>query len=1651
MRKGFSSKTKLLKKFISTSLAVIMGLSVSLATVPQQVLAAANTTSGIHVSATKDGDSWSGANIILGSDSSQWPFSAGGPVAFTPEKDATYHLSFNVTSTNQNLSGFRVRWITGNENGGYTAGDAAAVGNSPLYAANEVATEIPAYFMNTISPGETVTYNVDFTMNGSENAGGLIGNLAIRGQSGSNDFYINWISIADQDDNELAYWPSNAEPGHDGSTPGLNWNEYPALQEVYKDYFLLGIMDSPSNSMSQEKRDLINYHYNAFTPGNSMKPENIQPSPGVFTFDAMDQIFGNIAADTYRIGHTLGWHSQTPAWMWGGNSYNITKEQALENIHTLAEAVFNRYGAGLYAMDVVNEAMGSSVNPDTWENMLRQEGWKSTPLGSSWVEEFFIASADIVDENGWDCKLYYNDFSLDSAVKAQAVFDMVKDINERYTGYRPNGKPLIEGIGMQGHYNGETVPANVEASIKLFKQLPGVAISVTELDIAYPTTGGVLTNMQAKSQGKKYAELFQIYKKYAAGPANSVEGNRVIERVTVDGVQDRIDGGWLSGTAPTLFGLDLLGKESMAAVVNPEKYLTDINTGPQVDFPRANAMYGSPEIGTNDPLWDEAASFNVDVQPFKEPSGMGNYPAATAKMKAMWDAGYLYVRAEVADDNLTQNSTQAHEKDSVEVFVSETGNKGSYKGNDNQYRVAYDGQKSIKSGSVTSFDAFAETIDGGYLVELKIPFKEIQPKNGANIGFDVQINDVDGTTRKVTVWSDLAANGYNSTQNWGTLRLLRPINGVHVFAMTNGNDWSGANIILGNDTNQWPWSEAADDGAVAFIPEKDTTYRLTFNATSTGTSGYRVRWIKDNTNGSYTADDGTYVNSYVYRADQVAEKIPAYFQNTTGDGTTQTYTVDFPMDGSAAAEGLIGNIAIRGQGGSSAFYINWIKIETMDGQTLVYWETAGTDKTDPEPDPDPEEDVINIHFNDADKALYENRFAENGGQAAIEWVHQSGIGHGDDYVLKGSHVGNDYTGANNAIRLTLPEPLQKGGVYRVSYWVYVPSADNGGKGTLTGPGFVLNGDYAGATGVSKFPSAPGTIALDQWKQVNVVLPKIEIAPINTLDFRFVTNDAPNHPDVWYIDDIAITLVDKSEVQDLVWDLSLPSLKEAYKDLFLFGNAIEVNSITNPEFSAMYNHHYNAVTPGNAMKPISISSAKGVYNYTGADQIVDWALANEIAVHGHTLLWHSQSPAWLNPEGTTRAEAKANLQEYINNVAGHFAGKVISWDVANEVFIDGGSGNWKNQIRSDATNGLWYRAYANGADTAKGESGADYLYDAFVFTRLADPNAVLYYNDYNEDYVAKSTAIAAMVVELNEQWENDPRNTEPGRLLIEGIGMQSHYGSGTSVAAVEASIQRFIATGAKLSVSELDATRYNNQPMLNQAEQEEQAQFFAQLFLVYTKYAAHIERVTIWGTEDRTSWRSAGHPTLFDEYYRAKEAFMAVIDPYNYLGITVPENPRVSGIVSLPDGTPAVGASVTIDDQTIETQSDGSFDFGRLSAGQYTIEVMLEGYDVYVDDITVSDSDVELVITLSAPVVPVKSIVISGSALVTLKKGQSITLAAVITPDNVTDKNVTWSISDAKVASIDADGLLKATAAGTAVVTVTASNGAQHSIVVRVTA
>ena len=322
------------------------------------------------------------------------------------------------------------------------------------------------------------------------------------------------------------------------------------------------------------------------------------------------------------------------------------------------------------------------------------------------------------------------------------------------------------------------------------------------------------------------------------------------------------------------------------------------------------------------------------------------------------------------------------------------------------------------------------------------------------------------------------------------------------------------------------------------------------------------------------------------------------------------------------------------------------------------------------------------------------------------------------------------------------------------------------------------------------------------------------------------------------------------------------LKDVYADYFDVGN-IWSGPQTYAEGSpnlATVERHYSIMTAENHMKPslllpnnnINPVTGEFTFNWATADAFVDQTLAKGMDVHGHVLVWHSQSPSRLysGATGGTRDLARANMERYIEAVLTHFSGRIVSWDVVNEAFVDGldefdpETQDWRDYLRGGPNGGFsgWYAAYSNGSDPAAGEHPSDFIYDAFVLARQYGPETRLEYNDFNVfQSEGKGEAIIAMATDLNARYAAE--HPEDPRQLIEAIGLQSHNyinqtpafacsdltmlpelvddtaeewqpGACSNHASVERSLQMIIEAGFTASISELDLQvweAWNGQP------------------------------------------------------------------------------------------------------------------------------------------------------------------------------------------------------------------------------------------------
>lgn len=292
-----------------------------------------------------------------------------------------------------------------------------------------------------------------------------------------------------------------------------------------------------------------------------------------------------------------------------------------------------------------------------------------------------------------------------------------------------------------------------------------------------------------------------------------------------------------------------------------------------------------------------------------------------------------------------------------------------------------------------------------------------------------------------------------------------------------------------------------------------------------------------------------------------------------------------------------------------------------------------------------------------------------------------------------------------------------------------------------------------------------------------------------------------------------------------------------------------------------------------MKPAALQPAEGRFRFAKADALVEMARANGLAVNGHALLWHKQCPDWFFMENGRQAGRERVLQRlraHIAGVAGHFAGRVQSWDVVNEAIDDGNEYLRKSQ---------WLNSI-----------GEDFIAEAFIAAHKADPQAELYYNDYDIERQPKRDKALRLIRDLQQRGAP-----------IHGIGIQGHWKlDHIPFQDIEDAIVAFHAEGMKVMITELDidvgkrktdgadvgrlervrADLYANG--LPDHVQQRLADQYAQLFALFLKHQDKITRVTFWGLHDGRSWlnywpfQRTNHPLFWDRDLQAKPALSAVL-------------------------------------------------------------------------------------------------------------------------------------------------------------------------------
>lgn len=321
------------------------------------------------------------------------------------------------------------------------------------------------------------------------------------------------------------------------------------------------------------------------------------------------------------------------------------------------------------------------------------------------------------------------------------------------------------------------------------------------------------------------------------------------------------------------------------------------------------------------------------------------------------------------------------------------------------------------------------------------------------------------------------------------------------------------------------------------------------------------------------------------------------------------------------------------------------------------------------------------------------------------------------------------------------------------------------------------------------------------------------------------------------------------------------LKDAYKDYFMIGVAVNQRNVTNEQQTALIKQEFNSMTAENDMKPGPTEPNEGLFNWESADRIANFARQNGIKLRGHCLMWHSQIGKWMYEDNPTKELFFKRMRNHIHAIVNRYKDVVYCWDVVNEAITDD-----RNASDPYRLSPLYKIA------------GDEFIAKAFEYAREADPRALLFYNDYNECDPVKSKRIYEMVKKM-----------KAAGVPIDGIGMQGHYNIyGPTEKEVDDAIKLYKQVVNHIHVTELDIRvnqemggqlRFSREGItVSDSVKQHLADQYARMFRVFRNHKDVVKCVTFWNLSDRDSWLGArNYPLPFDTEYKPKMAYEYIKD------------------------------------------------------------------------------------------------------------------------------------------------------------------------------
>lgn len=369
----------------------------------------------------------------------------------------------------------------------------------------------------------------------------------------------------------------------------------------------------------------------------------------------------------------------------------------------------------------------------------------------------------------------------------------------------------------------------------------------------------------------------------------------------------------------------------------------------------------------------------------------------------------------------------------------------------------------------------------------------------------------------------------------------------------------------------------------------------------------------------------------------------------------------------------------------------------------------------------------------------------------------------------------------------------------------------------------------------------------------------------------------------YVDDVKVSMIPFCDTGDY------PSLKELYKDQFRIGFAVPDAVLDTPEYSRLFSRQCNSMTMENEMKPAYImdeAASKSnlseykehvALNFNAYKTGLEYAKQHGIAVRGHVLVWHSQTPDWFFYENYDTSGKRADrelmlkrMENYIKEVIAwtqtNYPGVIYAWDVVNEAVADYFGAGPAPMRQEDS---LWYQTI-----------GEDFVQKAFAFARkytklYNGENILLFYNDYNEYFPAKRDGIVSLLKPVKEAGN------------IDGVGMQSHFDTARPLegdSGYMTAVRKFRdELGLQIHVTELDIGIAAGD---TEESQGVYYQKFMEALLKEKRDGAKITSLTFWGLTDGLSWRPGEQCLLFRDDLSRKPAFEGVVKAIGNTGAAI---------------------------------------------------------------------------------------------------------------------------------------------------------------------